>query len=132
MYRRSFRSEKNDFLYLDKNIELLQTAVYKGAFGEIDIKQELKKKKELYADDALTAHMLAVLIDDGDKEIYELCKSIIYGEVESGLISRELIAGLLMSRNADAHKLIGKKDCGKPLSSLWTKAHAKVFCIFLK
>lgn len=107
MYRRSFRSIKNDFLYLDKNIDLLQAAVYWGAFGKIDIKQELKKKKELWAYDVLIAHMLALLIDDGDKEIFELCKSIIYGEIESRHVSRELIAGLLMSRNADAHKLVG-------------------------
>ncbi|HWQ78271.1 MAG TPA: DUF4132 domain-containing protein [Anaerovoracaceae bacterium] len=107
LYRRSFRSRKNSFLYLDKNISLLQDIVYAGAFGKFDMERELTKKKELYQCDLLVAHMLAVMIDDGDSGLLDLCRNIVYGDTESGLISRELISGLLMSRSTEAHKMIG-------------------------
>ena len=75
MHRRSFRSVKDNSLYFDNNIYLLQDAVYKSALGEFDIKHELKRKKELYEYDTLLPHILAIYIDDNDKEIIELLKN---------------------------------------------------------
>ena len=105
--RRSFRSRRNSFLYMEKNLSLLQDIVYASAFGKLDIRQELTKKKELYQYNAWIAHMLAVMIDDGDSGLLERCGNIIYGDTESEFVSRELIAGLLMSRSEEAHKMVG-------------------------
>ena len=107
VFRRSFRSSKDSFLYLNKNISLLQDMVYGSAFGEIDVRQELTKKPEYYGFNSLTAHTLAIMIDENDNSLLELCGKIIYGSTESGIISREMIAGLLMSHSAKAHKMIG-------------------------
>jgi hypothetical protein len=108
-FRRPFRSQKESMLYLDMNLSLLQDMVYAGAFGEIDIANELMKNEHAYGHmfSRLKAAMIAAEIDDGNSEILDIASSIIYGENEGGLVSRELIAGLLMSRSEAAHKMIG-------------------------
>ena len=108
-FRRPFRSQKNSMLYLDRNLSLLQDMVYASAFGEIDIANELMKNEHAHEHmfSRLKAAMIAAEIDDGNGEILDIASSIIYGENEGGLVSRELIAGLLMSRSEAAHKMVG-------------------------
>lgn len=105
--RKPFRSTKNTMLYLEKNIMLLQEMVYKNAFGEIDIESELKRKKGTYCNSLLLQGLLSSEIDKGNENILNVARDIIYGENENGSVSRELIYGLLMSRNTEAHKMIG-------------------------
>lgn len=105
--RKPFRSRKYSMLYLDRNLSLLRDMMYASALGEIDIARELRKNEQAYLFSRLNAAMIAAEIDEGNSEILGIANSIIYGENEGGLVSRLLIAGLLMSRSEAAHKMVG-------------------------
>ncbi len=106
-YRKPFRSVKNTRLYLSHNLELLQEMVYSNAFGEYDLETELRKKREYYMFSRLTAEVLAYELDSGNEKVLNIARDIVYGDNQNGIVSRELIYGLLMSRNLEAHKIIG-------------------------
>ncbi len=106
-WRKPYRSVNNTWLYLSDNLNLLKEMVYSNAFGEYDLETQLRKKAEHYNYSRLTAAVLAYELDSDNEKILNIAKDIIYGENDNGVVSRELIYGLLMSRNKEAHKLIG-------------------------
>ncbi|MDR1480861.1 MAG: DUF5724 domain-containing protein [Planctomycetaceae bacterium] len=126
-YRRSFRTKKQTALYFDKGIGLissffLSTTIsftvkeyldnyiksphnsYSLAAGENVFEQPIRQQI-LYS--SLMQNLIALDLDEKDEFVTNRIKEIIYDDNNVGILTREIIRGVLISRNADSHKLVG-------------------------
>nr|HML47600.1 hypothetical protein [Clostridia bacterium] len=104
--RRPFRSAKSAMRYLGTNVYLLEKMVNADAFGAIDVAAELRKTQPYRPLYPVLPALMAAEIDEGNAELLGLCKSILYGDIETEWVLRTMIRGLLMSRSAEAHRMV--------------------------
>lgn len=50
---------------------------------------------------------IALALDENDAFVKERVKEIIYGDNSTGLLTHEIVRGILMSRDAEAHRMLG-------------------------
>lgn len=106
-YRRSYRSNKSSELYLRRNVEKLVEFVYLAATG-FTLDKYFMNNKDNYQDISVISDIIAVEIDNNNRQIFEKIKAIVYSDNNTAIVTREIIRGLLMSKNEDAHRLIGE------------------------
>jgi hypothetical protein len=106
-YRRSYRTNKSSKLYLNKNIEKLQEFVYLAA-SEFSLDSYLTNNKADYGDIVVIADIIAVEVDRNNEAVVNKIKEIIYNDNNTAIVTREIIRGLLMSKNAEAHRMVGE------------------------
>ncbi len=104
--RRSFRTKKLEATYLLTAIEKLLSMIQLVA-TDFTYEKYFSQKDNTYAYNNVIPDLIAFEIDEGNETVKEKIKNIIYGDNNSGLINREIIKGLLMSRSEEAHKWIG-------------------------
>lgn len=106
-YRRSYRTKKSSRLYLTKNIEKLIEFLYLKA-SDFSMEKYFENNKEQYGSIEVIADIIALEIDNNNKEVLENVRGLIYNDNNTSILTREVIRGLLMSENEEAHKMIGE------------------------
>ncbi|MDR1925791.1 MAG: DUF4132 domain-containing protein [Planctomycetaceae bacterium] len=125
--RRSFRTKKQTLLYLNKCFSLICDFFRANVYGctlETYFEYGIKLPQNIYASVSsqtpvkaldwhninvtLAPQLIALALDENDDFVKSRIKEIIYSDDNSiGLLTREIVRGVLLSRNADAHKMIG-------------------------
>lgn len=105
--RRSYRTNKSSWLYLRKNIEKLEECIFLAATG-FTLDKYFNNNKADYQDISVIADIIAVEIDNNNQAVLDKIKDVVYNDNNTAIITREIIRGLLMSKNAEAHKMIGE------------------------
>lgn len=106
LFRRSYRTNRASALYLHKNIEKLKEFIYLAA-ADFSLDKYLADNRSDYKDISVIADIISVEIDKNDQEVLSKIRDIIYNDNNTAIITREIIKGMLMSRNGEAHKMIG-------------------------
>ncbi|MDR2115397.1 MAG: hypothetical protein LBP87_03340, partial [Planctomycetaceae bacterium] len=126
-YRRSFRTQKETTLYFNKGLDLINAFFRLNVMGfslETYLNIYIKSPRENYfntqAQDVfeenvwrlittsiLIQNMIALALDEHDEFVTNRIKEIIYDDNNTGMLTKEIIRGILISRNADAHKWVG-------------------------
>ncbi|MCH1624553.1 DUF4132 domain-containing protein [Fredinandcohnia quinoae] len=101
--RRSFRSKAYDVLYLNSAISKLHGMFHLVA-EEFTYQRYFSEKSNYFSGNPVLPDLLALEIDENIEEVMSSIEDIVYGDNNTGLITREIIMGLLMSRNEKAHK----------------------------
>ncbi|MDR3110616.1 MAG: DUF4132 domain-containing protein [Planctomycetaceae bacterium] len=124
--RRSFRTKKRTLLYLQRGINLIITLSEVFAnhltlqtYFEHGIKLRTAAMREQNVSDTpeavawkkidifFVSQWIALALDEGDEYVKGKIKEIINGDNNVGTLTCEIIRGILMSRNAEAHKMLG-------------------------
>lgn len=105
--RRSYRSNKSSSLYLSKNILKLKEFIYLAAM-DFSLDKYLKDTKSNYEDTSVIADIIAIELDKNNQSVLEGIKEIIYNDNNLAIVTREIIRGMLMSRNDEAHRITGE------------------------
>ncbi|NSB14631.1 DUF4132 domain-containing protein [Clostridium beijerinckii] len=105
-YRRSYRTKKSSHLYLNKNIEKLKELIYLKA-SDFSLVKYFENNKEKYNGIGVISDIIAVELDRNDNEVLEKIKEVIYSDNNTSIVTREIIRGLLMSENEEAHRILG-------------------------
>ncbi|MEA4963862.1 DUF5724 domain-containing protein, partial [Lutispora sp.] len=105
-FRRSYRSNKSSALYLNKNIEKLKEFIYLAA-TDFSLSRYLADNKSDYQDISVIADVISIEIDKSNQEVLSRIKDIIYNDNNIAIITREIVKGMLMSSNEEAHKMVG-------------------------
>jgi hypothetical protein len=103
--RRSFRTNEDSRLYLSSNIDRLCAALNLVSLGiswHIDILFSEASNAPFLHD------YLAYELDEGNTSVLNRLQEVIYGDNSNGLITRNIIKGMLMSHVPRAHRLIGE------------------------
>jgi hypothetical protein len=103
--RRSFRTKSFDVLYLATAIEKLNGMLHLVA-ENFTFEEYFSSKDNKFAFNPVLPDLLALEIDENNEMVINQIQDIIYGDNNTGLVSREMIKGLLMSRSEHAHKMI--------------------------
>lgn len=106
-YRRSYRTNKSSNLYMHKNIEKLKECLYLAA-SDFSLEKYLEDNKAGYQDISVIADFIAVELNNSNQAVLERIKNIIYSDNNTAIVTREIIKGLLMSKNEEAHKILGE------------------------
>lgn len=64
--------------------------------------------RESYGYNSVISDIIAVEIDNNENKVLEQLREVIYNDNNASLITREMIKGILMSENEEAHKMIGE------------------------
>ncbi|MDR0610999.1 MAG: DUF5724 domain-containing protein, partial [Planctomycetaceae bacterium] len=125
--RRSFRTKTRTVLYFEKGIKLFH-AFFNSTVLDFNIEKYLntylkspyrnhfdpQDKSILGADIwkqitkfALIQNLLALALDENDELVTSRIKEIIYDDNNAGILTHEIIRGILISRNAAAHQWVG-------------------------
>ncbi|OLS39247.1 DUF4132 domain-containing protein [Bacillus sp. MRMR6] len=107
MERRSFRTKSFDVLYLATAIEKLNGMLHLVAVN-FSYEEYFASKDNKFAFNPVLPDLLALEIDENNEMVINQIQDIIYGDNNTGLVSREMIKGLLMSRSEHAHKMISE------------------------
>lgn len=105
-YRRSYRSDKSSMLYMHKNIEKLKEFIYLAA-TDFSLDKYLADNRADYQDISVIADIISIEIENKNQEVLSKIKEIIYNDNNTAIVTREIIKGMLMSRDTDAHKMVG-------------------------
>jgi hypothetical protein len=105
--RRSYRTNKSTELYLGRNIEKLKECVYLAAM-DFSLDKYFADNKSKYEDIAIISDIIAIELDNNNPGVFEKIKEIVYNDNNISIVTREIIRGLLMSRNEEAHRIIGE------------------------
>lgn len=106
-YRRSYRTKKSSRLYLTQNIEKLMEFLYLKA-SDFSIEKYFEDNKEEYGGISVISDIIAFEIDNNNEAVLENVRGLIYNDNNTSILTREVIKGLLMSENEEAHKMIGE------------------------
>jgi hypothetical protein len=106
-YRRSYRTDKATRLHLEKNINKLEEFTYLAA-SEFSLDKYLTDNKSGYEDVSVIADIISIEVDNNNREVMEKIKNIIYNDNNTAVVTRQIIQGLLMSRNEEGHRIIGE------------------------
>lgn len=104
-FRRSFRTSVESQVHIEHNINRLRYALHFIAQGfrwEPDV---------LYSEAAnyrFLHDFIACELDQSNADWLNKLQEIIYGDNSSGMLTRNIIKGMLMSRNVKAHRLVGE------------------------
>ncbi|MDR2346966.1 MAG: DUF4132 domain-containing protein, partial [Planctomycetaceae bacterium] len=126
-YKHHFRTKKHTILYFANGLELIV-----NFFKSISIGFDLEKYLNIYiksqhnirsiqpdqdqfeekmviaiTGSSLIQNMIALDLDEHNEFVTNRIKEIIYGDNSTGFLTKEIIRGILISRNADAHKWVG-------------------------
>lgn len=104
--RRSFRSKSFEVVYLSAAVSKLIAMIDLAAAG-FSYEEYFTKKDNEYAYDKVIPDLIALEIDEGNEFVKKKIYEIIYEDNNSGLVTREIIKGALMSNSAEAHRWIG-------------------------
>ncbi|MDR2704909.1 MAG: DUF5724 domain-containing protein, partial [Planctomycetaceae bacterium] len=124
---RCFRTKKHTILYFANGMELIV-----NFFKSISIGFDLEKYLNTYiksqhnirfiqpdqdqfeeemgiaiTESILIQNMIALALDEHDEFVTNRIKEIIYGDNNTGFLTKEIIRGIFISRDADAHKWVG-------------------------
>ncbi|MDR0704993.1 MAG: DUF4132 domain-containing protein [Planctomycetaceae bacterium] len=125
--RRSFRTKKETALYFKKGLNLINAFFKLTVMGfsletylNIYIKSPHKEYFDTQEQDAFTENvwrqitmsvliqnLIALDLDEHDEFVTNRIKEIIYDDNNTGMLTQEIIRGILISRNTDAHKWVG-------------------------
>ncbi|MBB6214441.1 hypothetical protein HNQ80_000521 [Anaerosolibacter carboniphilus] len=105
--RRSYRTKVSSRLYLNKNINKLVQCIYLAA-TDFSLEQYLSYNKSNDQDVSMIADIISIEIDNNNQEVLNKIRDIIYSDNNSAIVTRQIIQGMLMSRNEEAHKMIGE------------------------
>ncbi len=103
--RRSYRTNEETRVHLDANIERLYSAlnfVAQGFSWQPDVLISEAANFRFLHD------YLAYELDQGNAELLSRLQEVVYGDNSSGILTRNIIKGMLMSREPEAHRLIGE------------------------
>ena len=106
-FRRSYKTNTSSRLYLEKYIGKLKEYIFLEA-TDFTIGKYLSDNKSEYKDISVIADIIALELDNGNKEVLNKIRDIIYNDNNTAIISREIIKGALMSRNQEAYEMIGE------------------------
>ncbi|MDF2789343.1 MAG: hypothetical protein K0S80_2441, partial [Neobacillus sp.] len=106
-HRRSFRTKTHDSIYLSSAIEKLHGMLHLAA-ENFSYKTYFSEKENTFNGNPVLPDLLALEIDEDNEEVMSALRDIVYGENNTGLITREIIKGLIMSRSEKAHKFAGE------------------------
>jgi len=104
--RRSFRTKSFEVLYLSSNVRKLDCMINLVA-NDFTYERYFTQKDNVFANNPLIADLLALEIDEGNEAVLNWIKDIVFGDNNTGLITHEIIKGLLMSHSSQAHKWVG-------------------------
>lgn len=108
MYRRSYRSQKQSMIYMDKNMDMLMNLIKLKRLGfNYDDYFAGKYDKEYRINKRVIADLIAMEINEGNSSLFQQIKGIIVGDNNVFVITREIISGLLKAKNEEGWKLIG-------------------------
>ena len=105
--RRSYRTNKSTNLYLSRNIEKLKEGVYLAAI-DFSLDKYFTDNKSNYEGISIISDIISIELDNNNPLVLEKIKEIVYNDNNIAILTREIIRGLLMSRNEEAHKVIGE------------------------
>lgn len=105
--RKSYRTNKSSKLYLEKNIDKLIEITYLMSI-DFSLDDYLSNMREEYKNTLVISDIIALEIDENNDKVLDKIRDIIYSENNTAVVTREIIRGLLMSKNQEAHKLIGE------------------------
>ncbi len=105
--RRSFRTKTYDGLYLFSSVSKLN-AMLELVAHEFSYDTYFTRQDNTFAYNPVIPDLIALELDEGNEAVINRIHDIVYGDNNTGLITREMIKGLLMSRNSEAHKWVGE------------------------
>lgn len=107
-YRRSYRTNISTNLYLQAYIEKLMEFTYLEASGfSLDQYLDGVRSKD-QQDISVIADMIALELDNGNQEVLGKIHDTIYNDNNAAILTRQIIQGVLMSRNKNAHMMVGE------------------------
>ncbi|ATW25426.1 DUF4132 domain-containing protein [Candidatus Formimonas warabiya] len=106
MERRSFRAKSYDVLYLSSAVSKLDAMIDLAA-NSFSYERYFTEKENAFAHNPVIPDLFALEIDEGNEAVMHRIHDIVYGDNNTGLITREIIKGLLMSHSNEAHKWVG-------------------------
>lgn len=106
-YRRSYRTNQSSVLYLSKYIGKLKEFIYLEATG-FNLDKYLSENVSGYQGVSVIADIIALELDNNNQEVISKVRNLIYNDNNVAILTREVINGVLMSRNQEAHKMIGE------------------------
>ncbi|MFA9557743.1 DUF4132 domain-containing protein [Evansella sp. AB-rgal1] len=109
--RRSFRSKSNEMLYLPTGLQKLHALfqmVGEGFTYEMYFSGSNDTYHTYHTSNTIIPYLLALEIDEDNREIINRIKDMVYAENNTGILTRGIIKGLLMSNNQEAHKWVGE------------------------
>jgi hypothetical protein len=104
--RRSFRTKTYDSVYLSTTIEKLHGMLHLVA-EDFSYKTYFSEKSNRFTGNAVLSDLIALEIDENNEEVMSTLEEMVYGENNTGLLTREIIKGMVMSRSEKAHKWAG-------------------------
>lgn len=104
--RRSFRTKFLDGLYLTTAVEKLNGMLQLVA-ENFSYKKYFASKDHSFAFNPVIPDLLALEIDENNETVINRIQEIVYGDNNTGMLSHEIIKGVLMSHSDKAHKWIG-------------------------
>lgn len=105
--RRSFRAGSEQIYYLATAVHRLENMIDLAANG-FTYEYYLTQRENKFEYNRVIADLLALEIDEGNQEVLRWIKEMVYGDNNTGLLTGEIIRGLLMSHNSDAHRWVGE------------------------
>lgn len=104
--RRSFRTKAYDVMYLSSAVSKLGAMIHLVA-NDFSYDKYFSQKDTTFAYNPVIPDLFALELDEGNEAVANRIYEIIYGDNNTGLVTREILKGLLMSHNSKAHKWVG-------------------------
>lgn len=105
--RRSFRTKSFEVLYLTSAVANLEAMIQLVANDFTYEKYFVVQKDNIFSHNPVISNLLALEIDEGNEQVLKSINDLVYGDNNTGLMTREIIKGLLMSHSNQAHKWVG-------------------------
>lgn len=103
----TFRSNRSSHIYFKKNIGKLNEWVYLTA-RSFSLLKYLEGSMEGFEYLSIISDTIALEVDKNNQEVISRIKNLIYNNQNSVMLNREIIKGMLMSKNEEIHKMIGE------------------------
>lgn len=104
--RRSYRAKSNEAMYLASAVSKLFDMLYLIA-NDFTYDKYFSREDGTFQNIPVISDLLALEIDEGNEAVINKVRDIVYGDNNTGLVTREIIKGILMSRSGEAHKWAG-------------------------
>lgn len=105
--RRSFRAKSYDVLYLSSTVANLEAMIQLVANDFTYERYFVVQKDNIFTHNPVISDLLALEIDEGNEQVLNRINELVFGDNNTGLMTREIIKGLLMSHSSQAHKWVG-------------------------
>ncbi len=104
--RRSYRTRAYELLYLSSAVSKLFAMLYLAA-NDFTYDKYFTRQDNTFTNNRVIPDLLALEIDESNEAVTNRVHDIVYGDNNTGLITRDVIKGLLMSHSSEAHKWVG-------------------------